>query len=644
MNRLLSWLCLCCTAAALFAAVPELETLVPAATGYNTIASFNPLTWRSKGYDFDVSERISEAPKRVGFLLVLTGESGEKQWAFASMKAFEGATSAADYLVPGAEGRIWQCYVENLEVASNVPGVATGRFVRGNVEIWGTDYSQGNSRKIPGASDGTFDFGDTPGNRQGGYGSFQIHNFEKKQTIISFSNFSAGKSCDLGIGNCPSGNMDWTFSGAGKNWKSAQLLIVGQFDKFELGRERVSANAEKTFLTGTTSPHDPLTYKPGEEMLFKLSTDFGGVDPEKKYYVKWTRTGDDLRTVSGKEEITRQKPVEIITSLDKPGFVRIYAQLLDEKGNQVYRNGRGVYFDGGAAVAPESLRGAPEPADFDEYWARQKARLAAVKMIPEVKKVGEGKDADIYAVQVSCAGLRPVTGYMTIPHGAHEKSLPVHAIFHGYGIHVQRPPADGPKGEIQFVVNAHGYDLGRDNEYYERYFKAIRTDKYSYAFSPEQNNMPDFAYFNGMALRVMRALEYLRSRPEWNGRDVKVTGGSQGGLQTVWAAALDPLVTEAYAGIPWCCDLSGGAKMGRLTAGWRVPYVPGIEYFDAANHGRRIKCKIEITRAGLGDYTCPPSGVAVLFNNIPSQDKCIRWVQGSDHGYVPPENETYIRR
>ena len=37
----------------------------------------------------------------------------------------------------------------------------------------------------------------------------------------------------------------------------------------------------------------------------------------------------------------------------------------------------------------------------------------------------------------------------------------------------------------------------------------------------------------------------------------------------------------------------------------------------------------------MGDYTCPPSGVAILYNNIKSPKK-IRWFQGSTHGYVPP--------
>ena len=140
-----------------------------------------------------------------------------------------------------------------------------------------------------------------------------------------------------------------------------------------------------------------------------------------------------------------------------------------------------------------------------------------------------------------------------------------------------------------------------------------------------------------MTYRVMRALQYVESLPEWNKKDLTAVGGSQGGLQTVWAAGLDPRVSCARPSIPWCCDL-GGITMGRLVGGWRIEWVPALAYYDPVNIGKRISktCDFEITRAGLGDYVCPPSGVAVLFNNVPAAGKKIVWVQGSEHGYVPP--------
>jgi len=46
---------------------------------------------------------------------------------------------------------------------------------------------------------------------------------------------------------------------------------------------------------------------------------------------------------------------------------------------------------------------------------------------------------------------------------------------------------------------------------------------------------------------------------------------------------------------------------------------------------------------GLGDYCCPPMGLAKLYNNIPG-NKRIKWVQGSTHGFVPPApNQTLSR-
>ena len=140
-----------------------------------------------------------------------------------------------------------------------------------------------------------------------------------------------------------------------------------------------------------------------------------------------------------------------------------------------------------------------------------------------------------------------------------------------------------------------------------------------------------------MALRVMRGLEYLKSLPGWNGKDLYASGGSQGGLQTIWAAGLDPQVTKAESSVTWCCDM-GGTELGRNRGNWYIKWVPALGYYDPINIARRISknSRTLIPRAGLGDYTCPPSGLAILFNNIPGPKK-INWDQGSTHPYVPPE-------
>jgi len=103
-------------------------------------------------------------------------------------------------------------------------------------------------------------------------------------------------------------------------------------------------------------------------------------------------------------------------------------------------------------------------------------------------------------------------------------------------------------------------------------------------------------------------------------------------------------VTRAESGITWCCDMYTNGKLRKdaelkLAAdGWYIPWVDALGYYDAATFGKRIPktCKTIVTRAGLGDYCCPPTGLAKLWNNIPG-NKEIVWVQGSQHGYVPPK-------
>ena len=54
----------------------------------------------------------------------------------------------------------------------------------------------------------------------------QIHNFGEKQTVFAYNNFSVGGNSDIGIGNQPVNNPDWTFSGALKNYRNAWLYVL----------------------------------------------------------------------------------------------------------------------------------------------------------------------------------------------------------------------------------------------------------------------------------------------------------------------------------------------------------------------------------------------------------------------------------
>lgn len=618
----------------------ELVKKVPEAKDFTVLYKLNPLEFPSRGYTLDIGEAFTGTLKRVAYFLRTVDKTDKESWVFVSMDPFTQDIGALG--VPIAGSPVFQTYVNNLEVFSNVPGVKTGKFEKGNIEFWPSSYGADNRAKIPGATP-RYDFGDSHQGSKAGYGSMQVHNYLEKQTILAFNNLNAGRNCDIGIGNSPKGHPDWTFSKNGNNLKSAEIIVAAQIENLKK-TDYIPLNPQLVTLRGEAQK---AFYAPNEPMEFVFTVDFGKQpQPQKPYYIKWTRTGDDGKRADGRAELIPGKPVVVKTSLATPGFVRMQAFLTNSRGLVIRKkNHQGKFtniaFNGGAGVEIEKLKpAAEEPADFDAFWDRQKEKLAKVPLKYTMTKVSKpDAKVEVYAVSVDCAGPRPVTGYLTIPAGAKAKSLPASASFHGYGTSVQRAPATGPENRIHFNVNAHGYELDKDAAYYKDFFAKIQSNGQIYAFDPKQNSDPEAAYFNGMALRVMRALQFLKALPQWNGKSLSVSGGSQGGLQTIWAAALDPDVTYADSHITWCCDFAG-TTIKRL-GGWRPKYVPALNYYDSVFHAKRIKCQIQIGRAGLGDYVCPPSGLAILYNNLNAPKKIV-WVQGSDHGFVPKNPQRFI--
>ena len=425
---------------------------------------------------------------------------------------------------------------------------------------------------------------------------------------------------------------------------------------------QAAGELEDAVLHGETDKARAIDYKPGETMTFTLQLQGVKSIPPDTYFISWTRTGDDGKIEKGKSPASLTEPLVIKTKLDKPGFVRIEALIVDKNGKAYRKSFRGdpntpegkkalnawerkdkrVFFDGGAGVEPETLQSVPEPKDFDAFWARRRARLAKVPLEAEKKELENySKSMNVYAVSIKCAGPRPSTGYLSVP--KKPGKYPVKVSFHGYGHtypnkgHVVKPIV-GSDDTIYFNFSPHGYELEREPEYYDEFFRSICSGGRTFGFDDKQNADPETSYFSGYTYRIMRALEWLKTLPEWDGKNLIVSGGSMGGMQSVWAAGLDKDVSVAKPSIPWCCDIGGRDTLKRIINSWYIHETPALRYYDPVNLAKRISknCKVEITRAGLGDYCCPPSGVAILFNNIPGPKK-INWVQGSTHGYVPPE-------
>lgn len=396
------------------------------------------------------------------------------------------------------------------------------------------------------------------------------------------------------------------------------------------------------FIEGRTA-ENKLFYAPGEKMTFEFFVR-GKNLPENGKNIRWERTGDDGKVEKGMKPVSKDGSVKVETSLDRPGFVRMEAFVCDDAGTDVAApgNARGkVYFAGGAGVEPEKIAPPPEPEGFDEWWRNHIAELKKVPMNPQLKEYPTGRtDVKLYEFSVGCAGGRPCTGWLAVP--TKEGKYPMRVNFFGYNASwsamatAVRGANELSDKEVRVWVSAHGFEHVRGKEYYEKLRKEVSAGYDGHAWSPKENARPETSYFAKMAWRVLRGLEFAKSRPEWDGRKLTVAGGSQGAMQSIWAAAWDPAVTDVSVFIVWNCDAWGKAKGGRIIGDWVLPWAEGLRWFDSVTHASRIRpgCNVNLGHAGLGDYISPPSGIAALYNALKT-DKRISWIQGAEHVSLP---------
>ena len=285
-----------------------------------------------------------------------------------------------------------------------------------------------------------------------------------------------------------------------------------------------SVNWDTAWLSGSLGRDNPV-FAPGEEMSFtiRLKGVEGDIPPDT-YFVDWERRGDDGVTEKGRAPLpTADDPLVIRTKSDGPGFVCVEANVVPADGRRVPKNHRWekrVFFMGGAAVAPDSLRAGTEPADYDAFWEEQMAALAAVPVRAELAPAPcADSGVRLYAVRVDCAGPRPVTGWLTVPADASpERRYPVEVSYRGASKDDQPAPTKGPHDRIRFESNGHGFDLGKGPDYVKAFFASICKPGFEYGFDPESNEHRETSYWLGMALRAGRRAHRLpagRTRSCW---------------------------------------------------------------------------------------------------------------------------------
>lgn len=374
-------------------------------------------------------------------------------------------------------------------------------------------------------------------------------------------------------------------------------------------------------------------YDRGEEIVV-TGTLLKGGKPAPKYKLRVTARWESVKAVDSKEFPCDGKPFRFTFKSDNPGWVYFTLQVIGPDGKVVQNPGRSVVqrrkktlvAEIGAMVAADELRPAEAmPEDFDEFWKNELDKLARVPMNPRLEKIDSGRTGiDLYTVKVDCGMPQPVTGYLAVPKNAKAKAFPIYLTFlSGVDGDANRDQAldMAKRGCVAMIATWHGFDVNRKPEYYRE--NCRKLDRWKSAAKGR-----DAFYYHDMYIRALRAAQYLKTRPEWNGRDFLVGGGSLAGAQAAVVAAFDPQVTIAFIHTTSLCGYNAD-RVGRkrsLPFHWQrnsdiTPAMrAAVPWYDVAHIAARIDCEVYFCTA-FADEVCTPSNVYSAYNNLPKSAK-----------------------
>lgn len=284
----------------------------------------------------------------------------------------------------------------------------------------------------------------------------------------------------------------------------------------------------------------------------------------------------------------------------------------------------------GAAVAPSKLAPAvPRPDDFDSFWDAKLKALAEIPIHPSLTPVpGNTAGVDLYTVKLDSVGSH-VQGYLAKPSG--DGKFPALVIYQYAGVYAlnERTVTDrAAEGWLAFDVDSHDM-LPTEATAPARYQAVGNTDR-------------EASYFLNMYLRDARAIDYIASRPDWDGKTIVIMGTSMGGQQSLVTAALRAgVVTAVLVNEPSGADSNGdlhGRKAGYPNWPSSDPAVMKTAlYFDTVNFAPRVKAPA-LVALGFIDTTAPPVGIWTAFNQLAGPKELIPMVE-SDHNNRTPEKQ-----
>ncbi len=365
-----------------------------------------------------------------------------------------------------------------------------------------------------------------------------------------------------------------------------------------------------------TPDQEDWNYRVGQQPTFQLRVVRNNV-PLKNVSLSY-EIGPEKMTAqkTGKSNLEKGVLTVKAGTLKTPGFMTCTAKVTVD-GVQ-YTNYINVAFDA-QKIQPTTT----QPADFTQFWKNALADNAKIAMKPQMTLLPDECTADIDVYQVKLQHFKNgsyIYGKLCMPKAPGQYP----AVLRVPGAGVKKNPAEmvlAQKGMITLSIGIHGIPLNMSDHIYSDLNNGVLKD---YAFIHLDDK--DQYYYKRVYTGCVRALDFLTTLPQYDGENLGVIGGSQGGALAMVTAALDHRVKALVAYYPALCDLTGYLH-GRA-GGWPAMFAPRNEtlnkkaekietsrYYDVANFAPLIKAPGYYSW-GYNDPTCPPTSYYAAYNVI----------------------------
>ena len=301
--------------------------------------------------------------------------------------------------------------------------------------------------------------------------------------------------------------------------------------------------------------HQDWTYKVGETATFRISVTKSAT-PLAGAVIDYEAGPEMYQDVKKTAVVLKDGTLTVKGKMTKPGFYRV--DVKTTIGGKEYKGACA------AAFSPEQLKPTTvNPADFDQFWQNAISEARHTDLNPTKRLLPERCTKDVNVYEVSFQNVRwgsRTYGILCEP----VKPGKYPALLRVPGAGVRPYGGDiytASKGAVTLEIGIHGIPVTKQQSVYDDLGQGALNGYWEFGMDNR-----DKSYYKHVVLGCIRALDYIEQYTPWNGKELGVTGSSQGGFLSLATAGLDRRITFYAPVHAALCDHTASLK--GVACGW----------------------------------------------------------------------------